>query len=124
MSRADSKDLASGGSEHGKTQSLRGWNIPKLTAELRRRHIPFSATARKAKLFRLLFPPAAAVAPCTQQASLQSIASALTQLHAMVNTLTMSISNVQAKVGVLEVRPKLASLGMVTAPSQYSYLQV
>lgn len=45
------------GSKLGSTQSLRGWIIPKLTVELQRRGIPFPATARKAKLFRLLFPP-------------------------------------------------------------------
>lgn len=35
--------------------------------------------ARKTELFRLLFPPLAAARPGTQQASLQSIASALAQ---------------------------------------------
>ncbi|KAM4794901.1 uncharacterized protein WCC33_000050 [Rhinophrynus dorsalis] len=37
-------------------QSYREWTIPKITAELHCRHIPFSASARKPELFRLLPP--------------------------------------------------------------------
>ncbi|PIO10579.1 hypothetical protein AB205_0047030 [Aquarana catesbeiana] len=63
MSQADSEDFASTPSSPGADsanddlQSLRAWTIPKLTAELRRKGIPYPATARKADLFRLLFSP-------------------------------------------------------------------
>lgn len=69
-------------SENSSAQCLRGWTIPKFTVELWLRGIPYSATARKA---RMLFPPPAAARPSIQQASLQAIAAALTQLHAMVS---------------------------------------
>ncbi|KAM8972332.1 kinesin-like protein KIF23 [Pelodytes ibericus] len=34
--------------------SIRSWTIPRITTELRRRQIPYPATARKAELFKLL----------------------------------------------------------------------
>ncbi|PIO24503.1 hypothetical protein AB205_0101200, partial [Aquarana catesbeiana] len=109
MSQASSEDLTaplspSPVSESGSVQSLRGWTIPKLTAELRRRGMPFSATARKGKLFKLLFPPPAAAGPSTQQASLQSISSAISQLHTMVSSLSTSVTDVQTRVALLEAR--------------------
>lgn len=125
MSWAKSEDLAStpvsssAGSEHSSAQSLGGWTIPKLMPQptcCGGVGMPYPATARKAELFRLLFPPPAAAGPGTQQASLQSIASALAQLHTMVDTLTTAVSDVQARVGVHEVRPAAPSLGAVTAP--------
>ncbi|PIO27015.1 hypothetical protein AB205_0162490, partial [Aquarana catesbeiana] len=112
MSQAGSEDLTaplspSPVSESGSVQSLRGWTIPKLTAELRRRGVPFSATARKGELFKLLFPPPAAAGPSTQQASLQSISSAISQLHTMVSSLSSSVTDVQTRVALLEARPRL-----------------
>ncbi|PIN88304.1 hypothetical protein AB205_0162230, partial [Aquarana catesbeiana] len=104
MSQASSEDLTSAPlspslvSESGSVQSLRGWSIPKLPAELRRRGVPFPATARKAELFRLLFPPPATDGPSTQQASLQSISSAISQLHTMVSSLSTAVTDIQARV--------------------------
>ncbi|PIO04527.1 hypothetical protein AB205_0079070 [Aquarana catesbeiana] len=92
-------------SESSRVQSLRGWTIPKLTAELRRRVVPFPATARKGELFKLLFPPPAAAGPRTQQASLQSISSAISQLHTMVSSLSTSVMDVQTRVALLEAGP-------------------
>lgn len=58
------------GSESGSVQSLRGWSICKLIVELKRKGIPYPTMARKAELFRLLFPLPAAARPSSQQASL------------------------------------------------------
>ncbi|XP_073462542.1 uncharacterized protein [Aquarana catesbeiana] len=119
MSQAGSEDLASTPSSPGADsanddlQSLRAWTIPKLTAELRRREIPFPATARKAELFRLLFSPPAAAQSGTQ-ASLQSISSAITQLHSLVTTLSATVTDVQTRVGTLEVHQAAPSLSTVT----------
>ncbi|PIO24173.1 hypothetical protein AB205_0111940, partial [Aquarana catesbeiana] len=112
MSQAGSEDLTSPlspspVSESGSVQSLRGWTIPKLMTELRRRGVPFSATARKGKLFKLLFPPPAAAGPSTQQASLQSISSAISQLH-MVLSLSSSVTDVQTRVALMEAWPAAA----------------
>lgn len=112
MSQAGSEDFTaplspSLVSESGSVQSLRGWTIPKLTAELRRRGVPFPATVRKGELFKLLFPPPAA-GPSTQQASLQSISSAISQLHTMVSSLSTSVTDVQTRVALLEARPATA----------------
>lgn len=120
MSRSDSEDLASAplsptaGSEPGSTESLRGWTILKLMAELWCRAIPYPAMARKAKLFRLLLPTPAAAAPGTQQASLLSISSAPTQLHTMIGMLTAAVSGMQARV--LEVCLSVTPLDMFAAP--------
>ncbi|XP_073485049.1 uncharacterized protein [Aquarana catesbeiana] len=119
MSQASSEDLASTPSSPGADsanddlQSLRAWTIPKLTAELRRRGIPFPATARKAELFSLLFPPPAAAQSGTQ-ASLQSISSAITQLHSLVTTLSAAVTDVQTRVGTLEVHQAAPSPSTVT----------
>ncbi|PIO11653.1 hypothetical protein AB205_0033590, partial [Aquarana catesbeiana] len=113
MSQAGSEDLMaplspSLVSETGSVHSLRGWTIPKLTAALRRRGVPFSATARKGELFKLLFPPPAAAGPSNQQASLQSISSAISQLYTMVSSLSSSVMDIQTRVALLEARPAAA----------------
>ncbi|PIO37037.1 hypothetical protein AB205_0072980, partial [Aquarana catesbeiana] len=122
MSQAGNEDLTSAPlspspvSESGSVQSLRGWTIPKLTAELRRRGVPYPATARKAELFRLLFPPPVTARPSTQQASLQSISSAISQLHTMMSLLSTAVTDIQARVTVLEVCPAAALPDSVTVP--------
>ncbi|PIO11353.1 hypothetical protein AB205_0074840, partial [Aquarana catesbeiana] len=113
MSQAGSEDLTAPLSpspvlESGSVQSLRGWTIPKLTAELRRTGVLFSATARKGELFKLLSPPPAAAGRSTQQASLQSISSAISQLHTMVSSLSTLVTDVQTSVALLEARPATA----------------
>ena len=42
------------GGELASPASIRSWTIPRITMELRKRHIPYPASARKAELFSLL----------------------------------------------------------------------
>ncbi|XP_040207742.1 uncharacterized protein LOC120938098 [Rana temporaria] len=111
MSQAGSIDLTpaplspSTGSESGSLQTFRTWTIPRIIAQLRRKGIPYPATARKAELFRLLFPPTPNTAPSNPQTSLQSISGAISQLHSMVATLSATVSDVQTRVATLEARP-------------------
>lgn len=73
-----------GGLGDGSTPSLRSWTVPRLTAELRHRGIAFPATARKAELFRLLFPSPEQPFPSTSSGQ-GSILSSLTQIYALLN---------------------------------------
>ena len=91
-------------SEHGSSPSLRSWTIPRLMAELRSRGISFAASARKAELFRLLFPTQAIQQPSTS-ADQASVLTALTQIHTMLNTLSTSVQLMQDRMDVLEARP-------------------
>lgn len=70
--------------------------------------MPFPGTARKAELFRLLFPPPGIDGPSSQQASLQSTSSAISQLHTMVSSLSTTVTDVQARVALLEECPATA----------------
>ncbi|XP_056423233.1 uncharacterized protein LOC130362568 [Hyla sarda] len=89
-------------SEQGSTMSLRSWTIPKITAELRRRGIPFSATARKAELFRLLCSKSS---PSSEDnVTLATINNSLLQLHVMLNSLLASLNDVQHRLEVVEAR--------------------
>lgn len=107
MTQAGSEDFTSAPlsssavSECRGMQSLTLWTITKLTAELQRKGVPYPNTARKVELLRLLFPAPVATGPKTQQASLQSISMAISQLHTMVTTLSAAVSEVQTRVGVL-----------------------
>ncbi|XP_044133871.1 uncharacterized protein LOC122932142 [Bufo gargarizans] len=91
------------GSEHGSTPSLRAWTVPRLTAELLRRGIPFAATARKAELFSLLFPATPQARPAASGGN-TTISNSLVQIHAVLNTLTSSIQDLQARMEVMEQR--------------------
>ncbi|XP_056429550.1 uncharacterized protein LOC130368988 isoform X2 [Hyla sarda] len=89
-------------SDHTSISSLRNWSIPKLTAELVRRGIPYPATARKAELYRLLSSDTAG--PSNEEVSNCTLHTSLTQLHALVNSLSSSLTDMQSRVEAIENR--------------------
>lgn len=54
---------------------------------------------------RALFLPTAIAGPNAQQASLQSISGAISQLHCMVSSLSAAVSDVKTRVTALELCP-------------------
>ncbi|XP_073455091.1 uncharacterized protein [Aquarana catesbeiana] len=107
---ADIEDFASippsRGSELGSTPS-RTWTVPRLMAELQRRGTSYLASARKAELFRLLFPCASGSS--AEQVTLWTVASSLSQIHATVSSLVSSCQELRARVEVLEAQPSPVS---------------
>ncbi|XP_044151324.1 oxygen-regulated protein 1 [Bufo gargarizans] len=107
-----SRDSGDTQSERSVGPSLRSWTIPKLSAELRRRGIPFPASARKAELSRLLM---ADVPPVSQdEVSMGTIQTSLTQLHAMINSMASSMTDLQTRMESVEARSAAAAS---TAPT-------
>lgn len=102
------------GSEHGSPPSLRNWTILKLIAELQCRGIPFSATARKAELFRLLFSSSSQPQPSTSAENV-SLLTSLTQIYTVLNMLSTSIQLLQDRMDVMEARP--ARVEVAAAPT-------
>ncbi|XP_056409248.1 integrin alpha-D-like [Hyla sarda] len=80
-------------SEHS-ILSLRAWTILKVTAELHRRYIPYSA----AELFRLLAGPSQETAPP------DTIQTSLSQLHVMLNSMSSSNSRIESRLEAVENR--------------------
>ncbi|XP_063296796.1 E3 ubiquitin-protein ligase RNF213-like [Pelobates fuscus] len=83
--------------------SLRAWTIPKITAELRLRGIPFPATARKVELYRLLANQAPEPRPGTSSQSQVSGAGIATQdtlaaILANLQTLNSRLSKVESAI--------------------------
>ena len=78
--------------------------MPRLIAELRRRGISHPASARKAELFRLLFPSPAST-DSAEQVTLRAMAASLTQIHSTLNSLAGSFQDLRARVEVLEASP-------------------
>ncbi|CAH2299720.1 Hypothetical predicted protein, partial [Pelobates cultripes] len=79
--------------------SLRFWTIPKIAAELRRRGIPYPATARKAELYRLLNTNPETPRPGT---STQAIDGSTPGLQATMSTLLFSVNIINERLEKLE----------------------
>ncbi|XP_040289883.1 uncharacterized protein LOC121002497 [Bufo bufo] len=77
--------------------SIRAWTIPRITAELKRRQIPFPATARKAELFRLL-----RTSTSNAEAGEGPSQSSTGDIHAMLASLMTSMSRVNDRLERLE----------------------
>ncbi|XP_044147721.1 uncharacterized protein LOC122935876 isoform X1 [Bufo gargarizans] len=89
-------------SEAGSIPSLRSWTIPRLMAELSKRGIPFTASARKAELYRLLMSSAS---PQPQEeVSMATVQTSLAQIHLMLNNLTSSVTDIQSRLDTVESR--------------------
>ncbi|XP_044143987.1 uncharacterized protein LOC122933207 [Bufo gargarizans] len=96
---------ATPGDDLASPASIRSWTVPRITAELRKRHVPFPATARKAELFRLLRassnPGDAGEGPSQ---------SGTGDIHAMLASLMTSMSTVNARLERLEAVTTTLSL--------------
>ncbi|XP_044124886.1 mucin-5AC-like [Bufo gargarizans] len=93
-------------SEAASRASHRHWTIPRLITELKKKGIRYSASARKAELYRLLFPetPRAPEPPGASEdlVSMSTIQLSLTQLHATINNLASPISDIDSRLQVIE----------------------
>ncbi|XP_040275850.1 uncharacterized protein LOC120991027 [Bufo bufo] len=89
-------------SERASRSSYRTWTIPKMIAELDKRGIRLSATARKAELYHLLFPEPSTGS--TEQIPMSTIQLSLTQLHATINNLSSSICDMNTRLQAVESR--------------------
>ncbi|XP_044149458.1 uncharacterized protein LOC122938168 [Bufo gargarizans] len=89
-------------SERASRSSYRTWTIPKMIAELDKRGIRHSATARKAELYHLLFPEPSTGS--TEQIPMSTIQLSLTQLHATINNLSSSICDMNTRLQAVESR--------------------
>lgn len=92
--------------------------FPQVVAELQHRSIPSSATAKKVELFKLLFPPSTATTS-VEQPSLQTITTSLMQIHKMLNSMFMSLQDLQRHTEALEQRPVTNQLLL---PPQASFI--
>lgn len=101
-------------SELGSVQSLRTWTVPRLIAELQRRGISYPASARKAQLFRLLFPRTADSS--AEQVTLRTVAASLAEIHTTLSSLATSCHELRSRVEVLENQPSPVSAAAAAGP--------
>ncbi|XP_063289463.1 uncharacterized protein LOC134573609 [Pelobates fuscus] len=80
--------------------SYRSWTIPKITSELKRRNIPFPATARKAELFRLLNITDDNERP--GPSTVFNVQNSLAELHNMMTSLVSSVATINNRLDNLE----------------------
>ncbi|XP_056409367.1 uncharacterized protein LOC130327128 [Hyla sarda] len=125
-------------SDLGSIPSLRNWTIPKLTAELVRKGIPFPATARKAELYRLLVSehsgPCDQAGPSSEEVSMQTLNTSILQLHTLINSLCSRVDTLECKsseapapapvVGLTSAIPHTSVPPQVSATPQASVLPV
>ncbi|XP_056401083.1 uncharacterized protein LOC130294952 [Hyla sarda] len=88
-------------SEQGVGTAYRSWTIPRLMEELRKKGIPFPASARKAELYKLMMSGEEA-SGSQQDISGQTVATSLAQLHNMMNSVMSSLSSLQSRMDTME----------------------
>ncbi|CAH2222295.1 Hypothetical predicted protein, partial [Pelobates cultripes] len=80
--------------------SMRSWTIPKIAAELRRRGVPYPATARKAELYRIMMTTNDTPQPGTS--SQGNMNETIAGLQATMTSILASISNISQRMDRLE----------------------
>ncbi|XP_056374294.1 uncharacterized protein LOC130272463 [Hyla sarda] len=106
---------AAGTSDQASVLSLRTWTVPKLTAELVKRGIPFPASACKAELYRIL--TAESAGHSSEDDSMSTIQTSVTQLHALINNLTTNMADMQNRMQAMESRNTAGTSSLVPPPT-------
>ncbi|XP_056389040.1 uncharacterized protein LOC130283477 [Hyla sarda] len=103
-------------SDRGSLPSYRSWTIPRLMEELRRRGVPFPASARKGELFNLLN---ADQAPRGSQAAAQDQVSSasLSQLHTMMTEVLTTVSGFKARLDLMELSRSDVAVPTAASPT-------